>query len=127
MRFPTLLAYACNDGALDPANNVGAVVELLDQTDDMLNVVFRGVRFHYDDHAGNPLKSWRLKPAARFDRSSNVGSVHISGLHEACTNSGRTLRRLCAADAGPSIADISRFRRRTALRDSASGIYPRRR
>ena len=62
MVLAAFITDACDDGALDTADNVSAVVELFDHLDDVFDVVFRGMRFHYDDHAGNLLTNhgWRL-------------------------------------------------------------------
>ena len=51
MLLTALLAHACDDRALDAADDVGAVVELLDHSDHGLNLRLRGGGLHYDDHS----------------------------------------------------------------------------
>ena len=51
MLLAALLAHACDDRALDPADDVGAVVELLDHSDHGLNLRLCGDGLHYDDHS----------------------------------------------------------------------------
>ena len=55
MLLAALLAHAGHHGALDAADDVGAVVELLDHPDDVLDLRLGGMRFHHNNHSGaNP-------------------------------------------------------------------------
>ena len=50
MLLAALLADAGDDGALDAADDVGAVVELLDRGDHIISVGVGRVRLHHYDH-----------------------------------------------------------------------------
>ena len=55
MLLAALLAHAGHHRAFDAADDMGAVVELLDHPDHGLNLRLGGARFHYNDHSGvNP-------------------------------------------------------------------------
>jgi len=56
MLLAALIANARDHGALDAANNVRVVVEILDHPGNSLDFIFGGMRFHYDDQVINPLR-----------------------------------------------------------------------
>ncbi len=56
MLLAALVADACDHSALDAADNVRVVVEILDHPGNGLDFSFSGMRFHYDNQVINPLR-----------------------------------------------------------------------
>jgi hypothetical protein len=54
MLLAALIAHARDNSALDPADDVRVVVEVLDHPGNGLDLRFSGVRFHYDDQVVTP-------------------------------------------------------------------------
>ena len=69
MLLAALLAHAGHHRALDAADDVGAVVELLDHPDHGLNLRLGGAGLHYDDHVVLTPRS-----GATFDAQARTSS-----------------------------------------------------
>src|SRR5260370_41830055 len=80
MLLAALLANAGHHRALHAADDVGAIIELLDHPDHGLNLRLGGAGLHYNDHSSVPPVRRRGHSSARRERDQAAAKVEIAAL-----------------------------------------------